>query len=382
MSGFETLEGAINLSEALTPPIAEETAFADEELGDETALGMVLQDTDSALAYLNSKNLISSQDDADNLVRGYVRSKNWPGTEKLRSNLSMLVVTEAIEKILPALHMALWGSGKDPFEVSPIGKTKPEAARAKQSILRWAVKEAGLQEELRLSLKTCLQYGFTINSWGWEQKQQKRRAYKYDDAGKVVRDKELKPLTINCPTFSCLNLRNVLIDPHCDRQDISKGARFIIKRIAVSADDLDQLREDPTYKNIPSRDELRAILSVKAEPTADSMKAAKPNIVRDLQAEPDSNATSVNPLSQPLEILEWWSADRVIAVLQRKLLYAMKLTSLNASLSIPVPLWMCSIRLGVLVLPDCFRVNRDFKLAPSMHGLTALRSRSTLLTSS
>src|SRR5882672_9608795 len=97
-SGFDGLEQAISLSEALEPIQADETAFADETLDDSDALGIVLQDAQSALQFLSGKGLLPAGiDNADELVRAYSKPKVW-ADGKPRANLPMFVVMEAIEK--------------------------------------------------------------------------------------------------------------------------------------------------------------------------------------------------------------------------------------------------------------------------------------------
>src|SRR5581483_2695084 len=62
---------------------------------------------------------------------------------------------------------------------------------------------------------------------------------------------------------------------------------------------------------------LRMILAANAAQTQDSLQGAKSNAWRDLQAEKDFTPTSADPLAQPLEVLEYWTDDRVITVLNR-----------------------------------------------------------------
>src|SRR5579859_5485608 len=159
MSGFEALDQAIQTGEALAPILPAEAEFKDP-WADEVALGIVLADIDSGIGYEQAKNFVTRMETADDLVRGYVRVRPWPNTDKARSALSIPVVLEAIEKILPFTHLSIFGSGKDPFLVSPIGKTKPEAAKAWQSILRWAVRVSDFKEGSRLTMKTIFTYGF------------------------------------------------------------------------------------------------------------------------------------------------------------------------------------------------------------------------------
>ena len=169
-SEFEQLQQAIPAAESLAPVQADDTAFADEQLDDVNALKIVLADVNTAETYLQSKGLITNLDSADDLYAGNVKPRVW-ANGKARSNLSMPIVLEAIEKIMPTLYMSLFGTGKEPFYLRPTGKTKPEAARAKSVILSWAIKESGLKEQMRLALKNCLQYGFCVGDYGWEERE-------------------------------------------------------------------------------------------------------------------------------------------------------------------------------------------------------------------
>lgn len=315
MAGFEALEQAIPLGTAEAPITPEEVKFTDQ-WADDVALGIVVNDITSGISYEQAKNFVTNMETADDLIRGYVRVRPWPNTDKARSALSMPVVLEAIEKIMPYLHLSIFGSGKDPFLVTPIGRTKEGPAKAWQSLLRWAVRVSDFKEGSRLTMKTILTYGFGAGIHGWMSEDIKPRKYKKDSTGKVVRDEDIEIKTISKPTYECVNLRNIIFDPACSTQDARKG-RFIAKRLVVTAYDLDQMREDETYKNIPTRDELAVILANKNEPAQDSMQALKPNQTREFQAQDDKLPASKDPLQDPLEIIEYWTKDRIVTVLQR-----------------------------------------------------------------
>jgi hypothetical protein len=316
MSGFESLESAIELSDALSPITAEEAVFADEEMSDRTALGLVLQDIASfGEKYLQSKGLTIAMEQADDLVRAYVRPRQWPGTDKPKANLGMPVVMEAIETILPTLHTSLF-SGKVPFNITPLGKTTPEAARAKGKLLVWAIRQADFKEEIRRTLKTTLTYGFAVGQWGWKQADIRKKVYERQPDGSVKARIETE--RISHPTYECLDLRQVLVDPALKVQDVRKGG-YVIKQNFCTANDLDDLRDNDDYKNIPTREELKEILASKSEPTSESLRAEKSNTYRELQAAPEADPSTVDPLQQPLEILERWDNGRVITVLQRKI---------------------------------------------------------------
>ncbi len=311
MSGFENLPQAIQPN--LDPLTAEETAFPDQELSDEVALSIVLQDVATAERFRQSKNQQAEMDHADNLVRAYVKPRVWPGTDKPRANLGMPLVLDAIEKLMPTLHGAFFTSDP-PFQLEPRGKTTPEAARAKGHVLAWAVEQANFKEEIRLGLKTVLQYGVMVGSWGWKTTEKTVKTYEKEESGNVVSKPEV--IYINHPTYQNWDLHNIMVDSGCRTQDVRKG-KFTIKQYFLDAIDLDDLRDKPEYKNIPTREQLAQILARKEEPATDSMSASKPTTHHELQAEQKTADTSVDPLLQPLEILEYWSADRVITVLQR-----------------------------------------------------------------
>jgi hypothetical protein len=317
---FADLPEAIDPAVALNPVIpADKTAFATEELDDATALGIALSDVSTAISYFQSKGLLPAGVDlADDLIRAYVKPRLW-SDGKPRASMPMYVVLEAVEKIMPTLYMAMFGSGKvQPFLVTPQGKTTDAAARAKGKVLYWAVKQAGLKEQIRLSLKTCLSYGFCAGWTGWESKNVKKRIYEKGKDNKVKGT--WKEVPMNLPTYENVPLKNFGFDPRCIEQNVHTGAGYVYKQAMISANDLQWMREDTEhYKNIPSDEELREILSAKNEPTEDSLSTQKRAVWREFQAELDSQATSKDPLEQPLEYIEYVTADRVIGVLQRKL---------------------------------------------------------------
>lgn len=319
-ASFQDLDQAVDPSVAQNPVIpAEKTAFAEEGLDDATALGLVLSDVSTTLAYFQTKGLMPAGVDlADDLIRAYVKPRVW-SDGKSRANMPMFVVLEAVEKIMPVLYMALFGSGKTmPFLVTPMGRTTPEAARAKGKVLYWAIKEAELKWQMRLTLKTCLSYGFCAGWTSWESRKVRKRVYEKGAENRV--SGKWKEVDINIPIYEDVPLKNFGFDPKCREQNVYRGAGFVFKQFMITANDLQWMREDTEhFKNIPSDEELREILSAKNEPTEDSLTTEKRAVWREFQAELDSQATSKDPLEQPLEYIEYATRDRIIGVLQRKI---------------------------------------------------------------
>jgi hypothetical protein len=343
--GFSAVPEAVDPGAALSAAAnftAEQTAFHGEEYSDETALGIVLTDVSAGIAFLQSKALLPALVDTSNdLIFGLQKPRVW-ADGKPRANLPIYAVMEGIEKLMPVFYMSLFGTGKRrPFVVTPVGKTTPEAARAKGSVLAWAVKQAGLKEEMRLTLKQCLSYGFCCGWWGWEQKNLRERVYAKNSSGKV--SGKWKDILLSLPKFENVDLKNFSFDPQCKRQDVQKGARWVGKQVLITANTLDDWRDDlDTYgrdeveeieqdgqkvskktgkrvSRIPDRETLRRVLATDREQTEDTFASQKRAIWREFQAQLDTEASSVDPLMRPLEYIEYWTEDHIIGVLQRKL---------------------------------------------------------------
>jgi hypothetical protein len=222
---------------------------------------------------------------------------------------------EAVEKLMPTVMLAFFSDSK-PFLLERMGKTTMEAARMWQHVLAWAIKESGFKEGIRQCLKSAFLYGICFARWGWKSEERKKKTYAFDQSRKVV--KSVTSYEISHPTFENIEIRKALADPSLREQDCRK-ARWMAVQIFTDANGLDELRKDDTYKNIPTREELRDILSAGSEATTDSMAAAKNMSWRDNQAAKETDAQSVDPLKQPLELIEYVAGDRVIVVLQRKI---------------------------------------------------------------
>jgi hypothetical protein len=336
--GFGALPESVSQGAALSavsPILEENTAFHGEEFSDETAMGLVLTDVSAGIAYLQSKALLPALVDTSNdLIFGLQKPRVW-ADGKPRANLPIYAVMEGIEKLMPVFYMSLFGTGKRrPFVITPVGKTTPEAARAKASVLAWAIKQAGLKEEMRLTLKQCLSYGFCVGWWGWEQKNVRERIYSKNQAGRV---KGIwKDILLNLPKFENIDLKNFSFDPQCKRQNVAEGARWVAKQVMITANTLDDWREDTdTYgkpemdaegkktgkrvSRIPDRETLRKVLAVDREQTEDTFASQKRAVWREFQAQLDSEGSSADPLMKPLEYIEYWTENHVIGILQRKL---------------------------------------------------------------
>src|SRR5271169_3540908 len=137
MSSFSDLPQGQNEGLSHAPIERDETKFTDEQLSDLAALKLVIQDADLAEKYLLTKAFPQEWDRIDDLFRAWVAPRNWPGSNKPRAALSMPLIMEVVETIQPHILMAFF-SDAQPFNLKPMGKTTPAAAKAISKVLCWA----------------------------------------------------------------------------------------------------------------------------------------------------------------------------------------------------------------------------------------------------
>jgi hypothetical protein len=312
--GFEILKQALDEGQALGPITQAEVTFSDEKLADDVAMKIVIQDANLGERYLNSKTLPNEWNLADDLFRAYVPPKSWPNSNIARSNIPVPLVMETIGALLPQCHMAYF-SDPQPFLLDAKGKTSPQAARVTAKVLGWAIDCSGFEEEIRKALKGALLYGTTVLKRGWKNAKYTKKNFKRATNGNDIEIHE-EEHEISEPTIEWVDLRNLIVDPSLRCHDITKS-RYRIHQIFTDANGLDDLRADPTYKNVPTREQLAMILAEMSEKTKDTLQASKQNSWREQQAEREDVAGSVDPLKQPLELLEWETDTQIVTVLQR-----------------------------------------------------------------
>jgi hypothetical protein len=329
MSELEKI-GAISDGKAIEPVTAAEATDKNTE-NDLKVLKIVLQDIQKAEEYIQSKRLPATWNDFDDLYRAYVISKTWPGSDVPRSNLGMPIILEAIEEVLPQIWMAYFAE-KQPFLLDPIGATTPQAAKAAAKLVNWSIKVSGFKEEIRLALKSSLQYGFQVSKYGWKKHKFKIMRYERTEpkpsvpgpVGEVsvetTKSNEIKrtpeEIEVTAPTFENFHVRNVLFDPTLARQDVRKG-KWVGFQIFPDIDGLDDFRNDPSYKNIPSNAEILAYIADKKAQAPDALAGSHYESFRENQALPKTNTdTQADPSKSPIQVIEYWDNGSVVTILR------------------------------------------------------------------
>ena len=320
----------IEKREVVWPPLTPE---------DLTALKMVVQDARNTEFWLTSSGWRTRWEDYDRLYLFQVPVAYWEGTAVERAHLGVPLVYEHVGSILPQVMTGLF-QDDPPFMSRPRPGTSMDAARANDVVLGWELKQSKFREELRRGAKNALLYGTGLWKYGWrsftrermEYRIKKRRVEQDTPTGKLIEyidtdEFEQVPVReeVNEPTFESLDLRSVLVDPSLRVPDI-RFAKFVIHKLYVTATQLDELREQPGYK-IPTREQLVKIFMPPKEAAVASPLAGSPLDVNTdfgtpataTLAESPHVETTIDPLSEPLEVLEYWTNNRVTTVLQRKL---------------------------------------------------------------
>src|ERR1051325_4673998 len=322
-----TSTGPISDSKAMMPLTTAEAA-TDSDL---KMLKVVLGDIEKAESYISQKRLPQIWNDFDELYRAYVVSRTWPGSDVARSNIGMPIILEAIEEVLPQIFMAFF-SEKQPFTLDPIGTTPKLAADAAAKLVTWGIKVSGFKEEIRLALKSSLLYGFQVSKYGWKKAKHNTFVYKrkaqppsvpgalgtasVDTTDSNVIIREPIEIEITEPTFENFHLRNVLFDPTLARQDVRKG-KWLCFQFFYDLDGLDELRDNPAYKNIPSNDVIRAFFVQDKAAAPDELSGSKYVSYRENQAEKkEDGQTQTDPDKEPIQVLEYWDSERVFTVLR------------------------------------------------------------------
>jgi hypothetical protein len=311
---------------------------------DDPALQIVLKDLNLAEYYLLAKGMSVEWDKDDRLYLFRMPQAFWEGSSVPRSSLGMPLIMEHIESLMPQVMNALFNDDP-PFECDPLPKTSMDACRASKHILHYQLDRMNFREETRVGLKEAMQYGTAVWKLSWDQHKEHRLVWKRGgpqlvkktDAGPVLMptpDSKAKRIKedylVNMPKVEALHIRHVVIDPSLRRPDIRK-ARFVIHRLYPTLEDLEKLRGKHGYDKLPPKEELiqlffppketpeRSLLEGRSTTSVLNTGVSSLDINMEFKAMSRWQTPSSDPNLQPLEVLEYWTKEKCVAVLNRKL---------------------------------------------------------------
>jgi hypothetical protein len=335
------IEGAVqpNINELETvaaESITTENTYIDSETGtvqfnDESAVKLVLDNAERADNFININQWASGWTMADLLYQSPMSTSNFEqGTDIANSAVPKFMVSNHISSIVPKVMGGIFY--EDPcFLLRPTPNTSPDAIQAKTAMFTFQLKAMRFEEEIERGLEQMALLGTAIWKWGYTEYHKKVKKYKRkaaqafgpDGIGTTSVDTpesddfdiEITDKLVSHPWLKFCDIRMVLVDPGTRVGDI-REAKWVIFRDYATYQDLDRLRDLPGY-NIPKDEELRALFASRAGAGPDNITLTIPEgMMGYLQhARPRNEATSADPHRAPLEVLEYWDAEKVSVVL-------------------------------------------------------------------
>jgi len=301
---------------------------------EDSALALVIQDTQRAEKFIMARLWVSEWRVAKAIYEAPVKQEFWRDTLVPRASNSYPLVAQHVRAILNQVMPALFPDNP-PFAMEPNEGTPRQVSRGWESILGHQLRAAGFKQEVRLIAKDAEIFGTGIGKWGWESFTRRRTVYSRavtpkkvtGIGGKAIYHHTVETDALNAqdidevidrPFFKRCEVNHVLVAPGLRVPDIRQAA-YVIYRDYLTIRDLNRLRDFEGYV-IPSEDELKLLAAPPAE-KADSSAVEAEATTYPAQGHrplPRYLDESEDPLEHKLEVLERWTNDHVIVVLQRK----------------------------------------------------------------
>lgn len=316
------------------PNTVESFVYDGPPSAEDAAIALVVQNTRRAEALLTGRLWLSEWRVAKSMYESPVRQTYWRDTKIPRASNSFPLVAQHVRAVLDQAMPAIFPEAV-PFAIKPNQGTSWQVARGWQEILAYQLKQTEFRQQMRLMVKDAEVFGTGLGKWGWISETKKRKIYdrktqpqKLKDQfnrNVIVHTKESNELvereveeTISRPFFKRCEINHLLVDPALREPDVRK-AKYVVYRDFLTLRDLNALRDFEGWM-IPSEEELKQ-LAVPPEEMAPSTPLENEATAYPAQGHrplPRYIDSSKDPLDHKLEVLEYWTNESVIVVLQRK----------------------------------------------------------------
>ena len=302
---------------------------------DSAVLSIVVQDYQSASAWLNDRRWPLQWNESDILYQSPRTMSVFEGSSVTRSNVSRFTVAQQTNSLAPAITSAVF-SDPTPFLIRPRPNTSQDTVRAWTELISELLDQINFKQEASYGIQGSTNSGTVIFKIGWETETTIESHYIRKTSPPTV-DLPFGPpqnidteesdefevvdveVTRNRPVFEKCNLGQVFVDPKWKSPNQLWKARWIVYEDFLNYYDLQKLRDNPDY-DIPSDEVLRAIFMEDQEQTKgqDAVADAMISNTSVHHAQRPDEDFSEDPLLKPMQILEWWDKDQVRVVLQQK----------------------------------------------------------------
>lgn len=232
---------------------------------------------------------------ADYLYFGWLPAKTWEGTSVPRASLGNQIVYDQVETALPLISASIFGSSDEWFSVSPENGVTPQQAQNVRDYLQYIMEHpnrkygSSAQNELELAFRDTALYGNGGVHYYWDEE-------------------------LGLPQMRAVDIRDFYIDPGANTPSIS-DCRSVVWRKEMTVTDLLALKDTPGMR-IPPEPVLNWM--AKSMPQAYSERTKRTQeAFRNVQFSPGTSDYLPNPADRKVEVLVYYSNDRIIWCLNR-----------------------------------------------------------------
>jgi len=320
-------QGPILASQVMTRDLAEGEV---REFSDEAAAALVVQDYYLAAADLDSRQLPQEWEDNDVLYDAPLLANMEDPT---RARVSRYTVNNQTNTMGDAVRDGLFAQ-KPPFFLRPRGKTTELEADAWTALISALLDRMNFRYWTGLGVDSQSLDGTAIWKAGWSRRKRvvpirKPKAAPptvntptgpttVDTTESLDHEIEYKTVTESYPWIETRMLGTTLFDPGWRTPNRPDLCGYAIDIDFPTWEDLEKLRNDDCY-NIPDSEALKTWLFAHHMQGAPGSTTVETSLSREGSpvdhATDRSTPTSVDPLQQPILMLERWDAERVMAVL-------------------------------------------------------------------
>lgn len=302
---------------------------------DSAAIKLITQDTAKAEQWLDQKQWAMHWRETDILYQSPRVLTSWENATTTRSNVSRFTVAKHVNALVPMMKSGIFYEDP-PFVLRPNPGTTQDTVRAKAALFSAVLRDIEFATEAEKGMEGQCLNGTGIFKWGWTvTKKVKKKFIRKNAPLRVVlpfakKDKQIHTqesddyevkeieITESRPFLEAKELGQVFPAPGWRHGNQIWKAKYVVERNYVTFNDLKDLRQQQGY-DIPDDETLLALFfpMPKVTPEAPSMveKQQQGNAFIH-HAEGRDQADTVDPLEQPLELLERWTKTTVMVALQ------------------------------------------------------------------
>src|SRR5258708_11223624 len=328
-----------------------EQVMSPAEVTDDAALKIVTRDAETTRSWIASRYFNIRWVEIDLLYQSPPTLRVWEGTSLPKANIAKFTVATHVNAINSKLIGGMFYEEK-PFNLTPRPGRTENTARAVEEIHTYELDKMNFKQEVKYGFFSCLLNGTGIWKWGWKEYYETEWDFEPLDEPVTYQDPQGKNQEIPTqesdqfamiprerlvahPYFENCDIRQVLVDPACRVPDI-RFAKFVIHEFPVTYRDLLRWKDEVYYDqqgnpvkryNLPSEEVIRswfepphANTEINSAVSATSIQSGSNNSNFISHAAPLLAKTTEDPLDEPLQILERWDKEKVMTVLNGKLL--------------------------------------------------------------